>query len=57
VGATIFQLSTGLLNIAQYYPWKFFFPAAHYAMAYVALGAVAVHLAVKLPLSDPIAWT
>ncbi|WP_433681912.1 molybdopterin-dependent oxidoreductase [Nocardia sp. CA-119907] len=50
VGATIFQLSTGLLNIAQYYPWKFFFPTAHYAMAYLAVGALAVHLAVKLPV-------
>ncbi|MFX0573183.1 molybdopterin-dependent oxidoreductase [Nocardia nepalensis] len=50
VGATIFQLSTGLLNIAQYYPWKFFFPTAHYAMAYIAIGALAVHLAVKLPV-------
>lgn len=50
VGATIFQLSTGLLNTAQYYPWKFFFPTAHYAMAYVAVGALAVHLAVKLPV-------
>ncbi|WP_067471786.1 molybdopterin-dependent oxidoreductase [Nocardia amamiensis] len=50
VGATIFELSTGLLNIAQYYPWKFFFPTAHYAMAYIALGALVVHLAVKLPV-------
>ncbi|MEV4240623.1 molybdopterin-dependent oxidoreductase [Nocardia sp. NPDC050408] len=50
VGAVIFQLSTGLLNIAQYYPWKFFFPTAHYAMAYLAAGALAVHLAVKLPV-------
>ncbi|MFD4428659.1 molybdopterin-dependent oxidoreductase [Nocardia sp. NPDC058497] len=50
VGATIFQLTTGLLNTANYYPWKFFFPAAHYAMAYVALGALAVHLAVKIPV-------
>lgn len=50
VGAIVFELSTGLLNIAQYYPWKFFFPTAHYAMAYVAVGALAVHLAVKLPV-------
>ncbi|MEU0503811.1 molybdopterin-dependent oxidoreductase [Nocardia sp. NPDC005998] len=50
VGATIFQLSTGLINIAQYYPWKFFFPTAHYAMAYIAVGALAVHVAVKLPV-------
>ncbi|MGW4844583.1 molybdopterin-dependent oxidoreductase [Nocardia brasiliensis] len=50
VGAMVFELSTGLLNIAQYYPWKFFFPTAHYAMAFVAMGALAVHLAVKLPV-------
>ncbi|WP_446223071.1 molybdopterin-dependent oxidoreductase [Nocardia sp. IBHARD005] len=50
VGSTIFQLSTGLLNTVQYYPWKFFFPTVHYAMAYVALGALTVHLAVKIPV-------
>ncbi|WP_454198314.1 molybdopterin-dependent oxidoreductase [Nocardia sp. Marseille-Q1738] len=50
VGATIFELSTGLSNIAQYYPWKFFFPTAHYAMAYIVLGSLAVHVAVKLPV-------
>ncbi len=50
VGATIFQLATGLLNTAKYYPWKFFFTTTHYAMAYVAVGALAVHLAVKLPM-------
>ncbi|MFI6999615.1 molybdopterin-dependent oxidoreductase [Nocardia sp. NPDC050175] len=50
VGAIVFELATGLLNIAQYYPWKFFFPPAHYAMAFVAAGALAVHLAVKLPV-------
>ena len=50
VGAVLFELSTGLLNIAQWYPWKFFFPTAHYAMAFIVAGALAVHLAVKLPV-------
>ncbi|KXP11688.1 molybdopterin-dependent oxidoreductase [Tsukamurella pseudospumae] len=50
VASTLFQLFTGLLNIAQWYAWKFFFPAAHYAMAFVVLGAVSIHLAIKLPL-------
>ncbi|WP_018603869.1 molybdopterin-dependent oxidoreductase [Mycobacterium sp. 155] len=50
VGAMLFQLSTGLMNIAQWYAFKFFFTTAHYAMAYVATGAVLVHLAVKLPV-------
>ena len=50
VGAIIFQLSTGLMNIAQWYAFKFFFTTSHYAMAYVAAGAVLVHVAVKLPV-------
>src|SRR3984893_16798302 len=55
VGAMLFQLSTGLLNIAQWYAFKFFFTTSHYAMAYVAAGAVLVHIGVKLPLI-PHAW-
>ncbi|MFC4127697.1 molybdopterin-dependent oxidoreductase [Nocardia rhizosphaerae] len=50
VGAMLFQLVTGLFNTAQYYPWRFFFTTTHYAMAFVAIGALAVHLAVKLPV-------
>lgn len=50
VGSVIFQLVTGLLNTTQYYPWTFFFTATHYAMAYVAVGALSVHVAVKLPV-------
>ncbi|MGV9713148.1 molybdopterin-dependent oxidoreductase [Gordonia sp. NPDC003424] len=50
VSAGIFQLMTGLLNIAQWYPWKFFFTTTHYAMAYVVVGALALHVAVKLPI-------
>ncbi len=59
VASMLFQLSTGLLNIAQWYAFKFFFTTAHYAMSYVAAGAVIVHIGVKLPvirraLSEPI---
>ncbi|AFM15480.1 sulfite oxidase-like oxidoreductase [Mycolicibacterium chubuense NBB4] len=50
VASTIFQLSTGLLNIAQWYAFEFFFTTSHYAMAWVAMGAVVVHIGVKLPL-------
>lgn len=50
VAAMIFQLSTGLLNIAQWYAFDFFFTTAHYAMSYVAIGAMLVHIAVKLPV-------
>jgi DMSO/TMAO reductase YedYZ molybdopterin-dependent catalytic subunit len=50
VASMIFQLSTGLMNIAQWYAFGFFFTTVHYAMAYVAIGAVLVHIAVKLPV-------
>ena len=36
VGSMLFQLSTGLLNIAQWYYFQFFFTTAHYAMAWLA---------------------
>lgn len=50
VGSMLFQLSTGLLNIAQWYVFRFFFTTSHYAMAYVAAGALLVHIGVKLPV-------
>lgn len=50
VAAMFFQLTTGLPNIAQWYAFKFFFTTSHYAMSYVAAGAVLVHIGVKLPV-------
>ncbi|WP_020104938.1 molybdopterin-dependent oxidoreductase [Nocardia sp. 348MFTsu5.1] len=50
VSSTIFQLLTGLLNTAQWYPWKFFFTTTHYAMAFLVVASVLVHVAVKLPI-------
>jgi len=50
VGAAIFQLASGVANTAQWYPWGFHFRATHYAMAWIVIGALAVHVAVKLPL-------
>ncbi|GAA4699037.1 molybdopterin-dependent oxidoreductase [Nocardioides nanhaiensis] len=50
VAAAIFQLATGLMNSAQWYPWSFSFRSTHYALAWVAIGALVVHIAVKLPV-------
>lgn len=50
VASAIFQLATGLANSAQWYPWAFSFRTTHYAMAWVAIGALVVHVAVKLPV-------
>jgi len=49
VAAALFQVSTGVMNIYQWYPWGFGFPAVHWAMAWVAIGALLVHVAVQLP--------
>jgi DMSO/TMAO reductase YedYZ molybdopterin-dependent catalytic subunit len=50
VAASIFQLVTGLANQAQWYPWSFSFRSTHYAVAWIAIGALVVHIAVKLPV-------
>lgn len=49
IAASFFELATGLFNVAQNYPWSFYFPTAHYAVAWIAIGALLVHLTVKIP--------
>jgi DMSO/TMAO reductase YedYZ molybdopterin-dependent catalytic subunit len=49
VAAAVFQLFTGLLNIVQWYPWPFSFVPVHFAVAWLLLGAVVLHVAVKYP--------
>ncbi|MCR6484066.1 molybdopterin-dependent oxidoreductase [Amycolatopsis sp. OK19-0408] len=49
-GSAFFELTTGLLNVAQNYPWGFYFPQVHYAVAWLAIGSILVHVAVKLPV-------
>lgn len=50
VGASIFMLVSGSLNIVQWYPWDYSFRRTHYAIAWIAIGALLVHIAVKLPI-------
>lgn len=49
VASAVFELVTGLLNVAEWYAFGFFFPPVHYAVAWVAIGAIGVHIAVQLP--------
>ena len=49
ISGAIFELVSGLLNIVQWYPWQFFFTGAHYIVAWVTLGALLLHVAVKAP--------
>lgn len=50
VASALFQVVTGTVNITQWYPWAFGFRATHYAVAWVFIGSLAVHIAVKLPV-------
>nr|WP_042190415.1 molybdopterin-dependent oxidoreductase [Kibdelosporangium sp. MJ126-NF4]CEL19326.1 PROBABLE CONSERVED TRANSMEMBRANE PROTEIN [Kibdelosporangium sp. MJ126-NF4]CTQ94875.1 PROBABLE CONSERVED TRANSMEMBRANE PROTEIN [Kibdelosporangium sp. MJ126-NF4] len=49
-GAAFFELVTGIFNVGQNYLWSFYFPDAHYAVAWVAVGSILVHIGVKLPV-------
>jgi len=49
VATAIFQVVTGLLNIFQWYPWSFSFVRVHFAVAWVLVGSIVIHVAVKLP--------
>jgi hypothetical protein len=50
IASTTFQLITGLMNVAQWYPWGFGFTGAHYALGWAAFGSLLIHIAVKLPI-------
>lgn len=50
VASAIFLLVTGVLNVVQWYPWSFSFRPTHEAVAWVAVGSILVHVAVKLPV-------
>ena len=51
VGGALFMLLTGLANIDLWYPWSFFFPAGHYAVSWVVIGALIVHIAAKATIT------
>jgi DMSO/TMAO reductase YedYZ molybdopterin-dependent catalytic subunit len=51
VATAQFQLVSGILNISRWYaPMPFFFTAGHYWSAWLAVGTLLVHIAVKLPI-------
>jgi len=47
VGGAVFLLLSGTANVARWYPWHFYFPAAHYAAAWITVGALVVHVGAK----------
>ncbi|MYV96118.1 molybdopterin-dependent oxidoreductase [Streptomyces sp. SID1034] len=49
VAGALFELFTGLLNTVQWYPWPFSFVPVHFAVAWLLVGALLLHIAVKYP--------
>lgn len=47
VGGAVFLLLSGVANVARWYPWSFYFPAAHYGAAWITVGALVVHVGAK----------
>jgi hypothetical protein len=50
VASSLVQISTGLLNTYQWYPFPFPFKQVHFALSFVIIGSLAIHIAVKLPV-------
>lgn len=51
VGSAVFQLATGVANIARWYPWHFGFTQTHFLVAWVAIGALLVHIGANVALA------
>ncbi|WP_197674804.1 hypothetical protein [Pedococcus dokdonensis] len=49
VGSSVLMVSSGIANVAGWYVFGFGFTRVHYAFAWVAIGALTMHVAVKLP--------
>ncbi|WIB59520.1 molybdopterin-dependent oxidoreductase [Curtobacterium sp. MCLR17_007] len=48
VSAAVVQVGTGLVNTYQWYPWPFPFRQVHYALSFVLIGSLVIHIAAKL---------
>lgn len=49
VASTLVQLVTGYFNALDWYPFRWYFVDTHHYLAYVVMGSVLLHVAVKLP--------
>ncbi|MGI8879896.1 MAG: molybdopterin-dependent oxidoreductase [Jatrophihabitans sp.] len=50
ISASLVELTTGFLNILGWYPWPWAFIKVHYWLAFVIIGSIMLHVAVKLPI-------
>lgn len=50
VAASLVEIVIGMINTADWYPFPFPFRQTHFALAFVVIGSLAIHIGVKLPL-------
>jgi DMSO/TMAO reductase YedYZ molybdopterin-dependent catalytic subunit len=51
VCGSVFMLFSGVANVSRWYPWTFFFPTAHFWVAWITIGALITHLAAKASIA------
>lgn len=49
VSTALLQLFTGFLNALNCYPWPWNFVVVHFALSFVVIGSILLHIGVKLP--------
>jgi hypothetical protein len=49
VSSALVQVSTGLLNVLNWYPFPWYFTNVHRFLGYVLVGSVLLHVGIKLP--------
>jgi hypothetical protein len=49
VSSALVELVTGFFNVLNWYPWPWDFVPVHRFLAYVVIGSILLHIAVKLP--------
>jgi molybdopterin-dependent oxidoreductase-like protein protein len=49
VATALVQVTTGFLNVLNWYPFAWFFPPVHRFLGYLLIGSVLLHIGVKLP--------
>nr|WP_243845508.1 molybdopterin-dependent oxidoreductase [Microbacterium halimionae] len=49
VSTALLEVALGVMNIAQWYIFPFSFRRVHFALAWILIGSIALHVAIKLP--------
>lgn len=50
VAASLVEIVIGMINTADWYPFPFPFRQTHFALSFVIIGSLAIHIGVKLPI-------